>query len=488
LQAPNIGIFRLCGYSLCSGLFGCRFGITACLLPNRTPTRTVNARVPRICIIGAGISGIAAAKCLKEKGLAYDCFEASSTLGGNWLFQNPNGMSSAYRSLHIDTSKQKLEFPDFPMPDEYPTFCHHSHIHQYFEDLVDHFGLRDAIRFGAPVRKAERRADGAWKITLDAGVRDYQHLIVATGHHWDPSWPEFPGTFDGPTIHSHQYIDPFDPIDLKGKRVLVVGIGNSAVDIASELSNRGLAERLVLSTRRGAYVVPKYLFGKPIDQIVETNPYIPLAVQRKVAALLIRWLVGRVEDYGMPTPDHELLTAHPTVSSDLLQRVGNGDIIVKPNVTELLGDRVRFTDGTVEVLDAIIYATGYKITFPFFDPELIAAPDNVFPLFKRVFIPGFDNLMFVGFAQAIPSIIGFVQDQAKWIAAYLAGEYALPAIDEMEAAIERDEARMMSHYVASSRHTMQVDHVLYARDLAKEWKRGRRRARAGLQHGSAVSG
>ena len=432
---------------------------------------------PRICIIGAGISGIAMGKFLKEKGIPYECFEASSELGGNWAFKNPNRMSSAYRSLHIDTSKKKLEFPDFPMPPDYPTFCHHTHIRQYFEDLVDHFGLRDAIRFETPVRQATRMDDGTWRIQTDAEERHFDHLIVATGHHWDPKWPEFPGQFDGPVIHSHDYIDPFEPIDLKGKRVLVVGIGNSAVDIASELSNRGLAKRLFLSTRRGAHVVPKYLLGKPIDQLVETNPYIPLALQRKAAGLLVRMLVGRVEDYGMPTPDHEILTAHPTVSSDLLQRVGNGDILVKPNVAELQSDRVEFADGTVEAIDAIIYATGYKISFPFFDPEFLSAPNNVLPLFKRIFVPGIDNLMFIGFAQAIPSIIGFVQDQGKWVASYLAGEYALPPREEMEAAIKRDEARMMSHYVASSRHTMQVDHVLYARDLAKEWKRGRKRAR-----------
>lgn len=438
----------------------------------------MNTPSPRVCIIGAGISGISAGKFLKEKGIGYDCFEASPVLGGNWVFKNPNGMSSAYRSLHIDTSKKKLEFSDFPMPAEYPTFCHHSEIRQYFEDLVDHFDLRDAIRFETAVRKAERMEDGAWRITLDDEVRTYEHLIVAIGHHWDPRWPDFPGRFDGPVIHSHEYIDPFEPIESKGKRVLVVGIGNSAVDIASELSNRGLAEKLLLSTRRGAHVVPKYLLGKPIDQIVETNPYIPLALQRKAAALLVRLLVGRVEDYGMPTPDHQLLTAHPTVSSDLLQRVGNGDISVKPDVAELQGDRVSFTDGTVEPVDAIIYATGYNMRFPFFDPDFLSADDNVLPLFKRVFVPGIDNLMFLGFAQAIPSIIGFVQDQAKWVASYLAGEYALPSPAAMQAAIERDESRHGAHYVDSSRHTMQVDHVLYARDLAKEWKRGRKRAGA----------
>ena len=225
-------------------------------------------------------------------------------------------------------------------------------------------------------------------------------------------------------------------------------------------------------------MVPKYLLGKPIDQIVETNPYVPLKLQRKAAALLVRLLVGRVESFGMPTPDHDLLTAHPTVSSDLLQRVGNGDITVKPNVARLCGERVEFVDGTVEPVDAIIYATGYNITFPFFDESFLSAPDNVLPLFKRVFVPGIDNLMFVGFAQAIPSIIGFVQDQAKWIASYLAGEYALPSKSEMESAIRRDEERHAAHYVASSRHTMQVDHVLYAHDLAKEWKRGRKRAKA----------
>ena len=337
-------------------------------------------------------------------------------------------------------------------------------------------GVRAVDGLSLSVEAGERTEAGQWRVELDDEVRTFDHLIVATGHHWNPKLPDFPGEFAGRTFHSHEYIDPFDPVDLRGARVLVVGIGNSAVDIACELSNRGLAQRLVLSTRRGAYVIPKYMFGKPADQLVETNPWIPLRLQRKAAAVLLRVLVGRVEDYGLPTPDHAFLTAHPTVSSDFLQRAGNGDIIVKPNVEELQGDSVRFVDGTVEPFDTIIYATGYNIAFPFFDPDFLSVPNNALPLFKRVFMPGIDNLMFIGFAQAIPSIIGFVQDQAKWIAAYLAGEYALPSVEAMEATLHRDEARHLSHYVGSSRHTIQVDHVLYARDLMREWKRGRRRA------------
>ena len=431
-----------------------------------------------VAIIGAGVSGIATGRALKDRGIAYDCFEASTVVGGNWAFKNPNGMSSAYRSLHIDTSKKKLAFEGFPMPRSYPTFCHHTHVRQYLEDVVDHFGLREAIRFDTPVQRARRAGDGTWELQFGDGHCSYEHLIVATGHHWDPSYPDFAGRFEGPVIHSHDYVDPFEPIELRGRRVLVVGIGNSAVDIASELSNRGLAERVLLSTRRGAHVVPKHLFGRPIDQVLETLPFVPHSLQRKAASVLLRVLIGEMEGYGLPKPDHDLLAAHPTVSSDLLERLSHGDVTVKPNVAELRGDHVEFVDGSVEPVDAIIYATGYKITFPFFDPEFLSAPGNVLPLFKRVFVPGIDNLMFIGFAQALPSLIPFVQEQAKWVAAYLDGEYVLPDEQRMKAVLERDEARHVGHYVQSSRHTMQVDHVLYARDLRREWQRGKKRASA----------
>ncbi|MGI8505295.1 MAG: flavin-containing monooxygenase [Solirubrobacteraceae bacterium] len=436
--------------------------------------------VRRVCLIGAGVSGLSAAKALGDWGVPYTGFEASDDVGGNWYFGNPNGRSSAYRSLHIDTSKNAISFADFPMDGRYPDFPHHTEIHQFLREYADHFRLRERIRFGTAVQHAERGADGGWRIRTAGGeTHAFDALLVCNGHHWDPSLPEFRGSFDGETIHSHCYIDPNEPLDLRGKRVVVVGIGNSAVDIVSELSRKGVAERVFISTRSGAWVMPKYIFGRPIDQAIRTIPWLSLSLQRRLARMLPRLVSGRMEDFGLPTPNHHFLEAHPTVSSELLLRLGSGDAVAKPDIAELLGDRVRFADGSVEPADAIIFATGYKISFPFFDPGFISAPGNVLPLYKRMFKPGIDDLAFIGLGQAIPTIFPFAECQAKLAARWLAGDWALPGRAEMEAEIRRDERRHVRPYSSRPRHTMQLDYYTYEYDLRKRViPRGRQRAAA----------
>jgi cation diffusion facilitator CzcD-associated flavoprotein CzcO len=433
---------------------------------------------PRVCVIGAGVSGLTAIKALGDRQVPHVCFEASDDVGGNWYFRNPNGRSSAYRSLHIDTSKTSVSFADFAMDDRYPDFPHHSEIHQFLREYGDNFGLRERIRFNTAVEHAEREPGGGWRITTSAGEEHFDALLVCNGHHWDPSFPEFPGHFDGDTIHSHHYIDPTEPVDLRGRRVLVVGIGNSAVDIVSELSRKGVADRVLISTRSGAWVMPKYVFGRPLDQVVHTIPWLPMSLQRRAARLLPRLVSGRMEDFGLPHPNHQFLEAHPTVSSELLLRLGSGDAAAKPDIAELQGDRVGFTDGSVEPVDAIIWATGYRISFPFFDPEFISAPGNVLRLYKRMFKPGIDDLAFIGLGQAIPTIFPFAEVQSKLAARWLAGEWALPRASEMEAEIRRDERIHLRHYSSRQRHTMQLDFYVYEYDLRKRVvPRGVERAR-----------
>ena len=436
---------------------------------------------PTTAIIGAGISGLTAGKALTDWGLPYTCFEASDDIGGNWYFGNPNERSSAYQSLHIDTYRDSVSFRDMPMGEDYPDYAHHAEIRAYLNHYADAFSLRDRIRFQTRVEHAERKQGGGWRISLEDGsTEEFDFLIVGNGHHWDPRFPDFPGEFDGETIHSHHYIDPKTPVDLTGKRVLVCGIGNSAVDITSELSRKGVAEKVFISTRSGAWVMPKYLFGQPLGKLVRTNPYLPVKLQRWLARPLPFIASGRMEDFGLPHPNHEFLEAHPTVSSELLLRLGSGDAVAKPNVAELEGDRVRFEDGSVEEIDAIVFATGYKITFPFFDPEFLSAPENRLPLYKRIFVPGIDDLALVGFAQAIPTLFPFVELQSKLVARYAGGDYALPSVAEMEQTISEDIVKH-GQFVERPRHTMQIHWYVYEHDIwQREIPAGRKRARRGM--------
>jgi hypothetical protein len=445
---------------------------------------------PSVCIIGAGVSGLTACKALSDFGIPHTCFEASDEVGGNWYFQNPNGVSSAYRSLHIDISKPSISFRDFPMPDRYPDYPHHTHIFEWLCDYADAFALRERIRFNTRVARAERGAAGGWLITLEDGTRQsFDALLVCNGHHWSPRLPEYAGTFGGPQIHSHDYIDPTHPLDLRGKRVLVVGIGNSAVDIVSELGRKTVADVAFISTRSGAYVIPKYLFGRPADQVVKTNPRIPIGLQRRMGRILPRVFSGRMEDFGLPTPNHNFLDAHPTVSSELLGRLGAGDAVAKVDVEELLSDRVRFRDGSEEQVDAIIYATGYNISFPFFEPDFISAPDNVLPLYKRMLKPGIDDLAFIGLGQPIPTIFPFSELQSKVAARWLSGDWAPPPIPEMESEIVRDEAFHKAHFTDKPRHTMQLEWYSYERELlTRSVPAGQARARAGMSTGAGSAG
>ncbi len=434
----------------------------------------------KICVIGAGSSGIAACQVLAARGLPFDCFEKGSEVGGNWRYENDNEMSSAYRSLHINTSRGLMAYRTYPMPDDYPDYPNHFQIARYFDDYVDHFGLREKIRFRTEVKRVAP-VDGEWEVTVeDRGGRGetqrYRAVLVANGHHWDPRWPEppFPGSaeFEGEQMHVHHYREPEV---LRDKRVLVLGIGNSATDIAVEASR--IAAKTFLAMRRGAYVMPKYLNGKPTDEAAsKLLTLMPLAVQRFVLSRMLGLTAGDMTAYGLPQPDHKLLEAHPTVSAELLSRLGHGDIEVKPNIDRFAGGRtVRFADGSEEEIDLVVYCTGYKISFPFFEPGLISADENRLPLYRRVVSVEHPGLYFIGFIQPLGAIMPLAEAQAEWVADLLEGRGTLPSPSDMKAEIQAEERRMRKRYVASKRHTIQVDFQPYLREISRERKRASQR-------------
>jgi cation diffusion facilitator CzcD-associated flavoprotein CzcO len=433
--------------------------------------------LPTVCVIGAGSSGIAAVKALDERGFELDCFEASDRVGGLWVYKNSNGMSAAYRSLHINTSRARMEYADFPMPATYPDFPHHTQIAEYFDAYVDHFGFRDRITFDTRVTRAERLADGRWEVSTDRGdTRSYDALVVANGHHWDARWPEpaFPGheRFAGVQMHSHDYAGD-DPDLFRDKSVVVLGMGNSAMDIAVEASF--VARDVYLAARRGAWVIPKYILGRPMDSM-QASARIPFAIRRRAQEALLRLVVGDMERYGLPKPDHRFLEAHPTVSDDVLSRLAHGEIAPKPNIAELTERTVRFADGSEVDADVVVYCTGYRVTFPFLDPALISAPDNDLPLFRRVFHPDVGGIYFIGLLQPIGAIMPLAELQSQWICDHLAGRYQLPPDVELRADIEAERAAMFKRYVASKRHTMEVDFEDYVLGIRQERRRGERRA------------
>jgi dimethylaniline monooxygenase (N-oxide forming) len=436
----------------------------------------------KVCIIGAGSSGIAACQVLQSRGIEFDCYEAGSEVGGNWRYLNDNGMSSSYKSLHINTSREIMEYKSFPMRHDYPTYPNHVQIAQYFDRFVDHFGFRDRIQFKTEVVSVRPVDGGEWHVTVrqraaeDTTTHRYHSVLVANGHHWDARWPEpaFSGahTFAGEQTHSHYY-KTFEGYE--GKRVLVLGIGNSACDIAVETAK--VADRVFLAMRRGAHVVPKYIFGIPTDHLT-TSPLARFTsgrLQRATGAFLMRLARGDVTKYGLPKPDHRFGEAHPTISDELLVRLGHGDITVKPNIERLDGDTVHFVDGSAEQIDVIVYCTGYKISFPFFDAGLLEAHDNEISLFHRVVDPQHAGLYFIGLVQPLGAIMPLAEAQSEWVADLLEGRATLPSDAEMRREIDAYHRALHKRYVRSKRHTIQVDFLEHFAELRKERAAGARR-------------
>lgn len=440
----------------------------------RTPIAP-DPTLPRTCVIGAGSSGIAAAKALYEAAIPFECYEAGTAIGGNWVYNNPNGQSACYETLEINTSCPRMAYSDFPMPADYPDYAKHHQVAEYFQQYVEHFGLGDRITFSTKVDHVTRDGDG-WLVTVTGphGQRDekFDAVMVANGHHWDPHWPdpEYPGTFNGKQIHAHDYRSA---ADLAGHDVLVVGSGNSAMDISVAATET--ARTATLSQRRGQWVLRKYLLGSPTDQIAmpSWSPWWVTAVRLNLGAKLS----GNVAKLGLPQPPHGAGQSHPVQSEGIRDALKSGKLAPKPGIERFDGDRVVFVDGTSVAADLIVWATGYKVSFPFLDEATLTVKDNELPLWKRAVHPGLPHLFFIGLMQPVGAIMPLAEAQSVWIADLLRGAYAPPSDAEVRAQMTRDHAAYLRRFYSSTRHTMEVDFDHFLWDLSREHRRGSARAK-----------
>ncbi len=418
------------------------------------------------CVIGAGAAGLAAARQLKASSIPFEVIERERDVGGIWDASLAHG--PVYRSAHLISSKPLTEFPDFPMPDEYPDYPNHAQALEYLRSYARAFGLYELIRFGRTVERTERVEGGDWSVTFgDGETRVYSGLIVAAGIHWIPSLPEVPGTFSGECMHSVRYKTP-DIV--RDKRVLVVGAGNSGCDIAVEAAQH--AARTFLSVRRGYHYLPKYVFGRPTDQVGEVGLrlHLPLFIRRPLNQLLLRVVVGSPDQFGLPRPDHKLLESHPIVNSQILQALGQGDIQPKPDLVELGGREVRFKDGSTEQIDLIVYATGYHVSFPFLEPRHLNSADGRPDFHLHVFHPTYENLFIVGMIQPDSGVWRLIDLQARAVARYIqAGRANAAGLRKVRALKQgpRPDLGGGIRYLATDRHRYEVEHFSYQQRLRR---------------------
>ena len=425
----------------------------------------------RICVIGAGPSGITALKNLLDEGLNALAVDQNHEVGGNWLFSEKESHSSVFETTHIISSKKWSEYEDFPF-DEFdpslPDYPSHEQLAAYFQAYARKFKLYEHIRFGVRVLSAVRKGEDAWELTLEQngeqGVEHFTDLVVASGHHWNPRYPEYPGEFNGEFLHSHHFkkAEPF-----AGKRVLVIGGGNSACDVAVETSR--VSAYTAISMRRGYRIIPKFIFGKPTDTVGSILRLFPTRMRQWSAELLVRIVNGPNRYYGMQEPDHRFGETHPTVNDELLYRIRHGKVAPKVDIERLDGDTVHFKDGTSEAFDVIIACTGFVISHPFFEKDLIDYSSGPVPLYLKMLHPEYRNLYFIGLFQPLGCIWPGAELQSRIMARELAGKWQRPA--DTAALAYREVEKPHYRQLDTPRHTITVDYHEFKKELQKALKR-----------------
>lgn len=408
-----------------------------------------------IGIIGGGICGLGLGKALRQAGIDFEIIEASARLGGNW---QPDGLASKmYESVHLISSKNNTQFMDYKMPTDYPSYPRHSLFFRYLQTLAEDFRLYDNARLNTTVTNIERSTDG-WTLTFQDGSQaSYGFVIIANGLLRKPIFPQYAAQFEGESIHSAQYrsADIF-----KGKRVLVVGAGNSGCDIAVDAAHA--AKEVFHSTRRGYHYMPKFINGMPTQEwlMAQAPKFTDSDEYWDHVQSTFKMAGFDGVDYGLPTPDHKISECHPIMNSQILYHIGHGDIKPKPDIERCVGRTVHFKDGTQEEIDFVVWASGFNVDIPFMPTEIFDWRNKLSSLFLRMVPAEHDDLLFVGYLNTPSGIGNIVGTLSRFVVAYLkAREQQSPAwetfrkIQTQSHLLDLGQGRFMQ----TDRHNYEVD-------------------------------
>jgi len=416
-------------------------------------------------IIGAGPSGLAAAKTFLARGIAFDCLEREADIGGLWNIATPSGI--VYETTHLVSCISSTGFDDLPMLDQdYPEYPNHERVLSYFRDYIAKFGLSPHIQLGKAVSRLAPSADGRWEVNVagEARPRRYLGAVIASGHHDVPRLPSYPGSFAGEIMHSRRYKSP---LQVRDKRVLVVGCGNSAADIVRDAVHG--RSQVFLSLRRGYWFVPKFVLGFPTGDVLSWAEIVPLPrlFKRWLFQATLWLLQGPPSRYRMPQPDHAIDQAHPTMTDEIPRLVAHGSLIVKPEIARYDGERVFFADGSAERVDLIVFATGYRPVLPFLAEEIAFGAGGRPRFVHHIFHPEHANLFAVGLVQANGSMWRLADYQAQAIASSIIAQRRAPQRWRKFRARLAEAVRERSRFVASERHQLEVNYFDYRRTLKR---------------------
>ena len=421
-----------------------------------------NPPVLDVAVVGAGPSGLMLARRLAATPATFEVFERNADVGGIWDIDAPG--SPVYESAHFISSKTLSGFPDFPMPDDYPDYPDHRRLLRYIRAYADRFDLRRHISFECPVERAIP-AGGFWELRLgDGGTRRCHYLICANGVTWVPTTATWPGEYSGEVRHAVTYRSPRE---FAGRRVLVVGGGNTGADIACDAS--ATADQAFWSVRRGYHLIPKHVMGKPADVFADSGPKLPHWLEVRVFTAILRILHGDLRRYGLPKPDHRLFESHPLMNTQILHYLSHGDCIAKPDIEQFDGDRVVFADGSRERIDLVIAAVGYQHTCPFLDDGVLETKADRPDLYLGMFPRNHSNLAVLGFIEFASSAYPTFDRMTELIVADATaapGSRAAATFTHLKANHHPD-LKGGHHYVDSERHANYVERDTYLKILKK---------------------